>query len=66
MHTHFKIVFKWAVHFITLAITRFNSAKKFFQATINTTTLRATRTTYPLLKLKHSILLVMYIAYNAF
>ena len=40
-HTHLKIVFKWAVHFSTLAITRFNSATKLFQSKINTTTLRA-------------------------
>ena len=40
-HMHLKIVLKWAVHFSTLAITRFSSAKKLFQAAINTATLRA-------------------------
>ena len=51
----------------------FNSGTKSFQADINITTLRgspfklfATRTTYPLLKLKRSIFLIMYSMYNAF
>ena len=41
MHSLFKVAFKWALHFNTLTITRFNSATKFFQTAINTTTLGA-------------------------
>ena len=39
MQKHLKIAFKWAVHFSTLAITRFNSSTKLLQAAINTATL---------------------------
>ena len=55
------------------AIKLFNSSKKLFYAAIVTGTLQASffkcfaiHMTYPLLKLKRSILLVMYIAYKAF
>ena len=40
-HTYLEIVFKWALNFSTLAIKRFNSSTKLFQATINTETLQA-------------------------
>ena len=33
-HRHLKIVYKWALHFSTLAITCFNYSKKLFQAAI--------------------------------
>jgi len=45
-HTHLKIVFKWALHFSKLAITRFNSDTKLLQATINTATLQASLLLY--------------------
>ena len=41
MHTNLKIASKWAVHFRTLAIIRFNSSTKLFQAINNASTLRA-------------------------
>ena len=39
MDTHSTFVFKWAVHFITLAVKLFNSGSKFFQAIIVNATL---------------------------
>ena len=41
MHIHLKIASKWAVHFRNLAIPRFNSSTKLFQAVNSTLTLRA-------------------------
>ena len=35
MHTHLKIVYKWALQFNKLAITRFNNGTKLLQALIN-------------------------------
>ena len=55
---HLKIVFKWALHYTTVAIKHFNSGTKLFQAVCNTTSQSffkrfATHITQILLKLKH-------------
>ena len=39
MDTHLTFVFKWAVHFSTLAVKLFNSSTKLFQAIIVNATL---------------------------
>ena len=41
MHTHLKFTFKLALDISKIAITRFNSDTKLFQAVINATTLQA-------------------------
>ena len=73
-YTHLNFVFKPAFHFSTLAIKLFNSATEVllscncYRNTMNQSSFKrlATCTTHPLLKLKRSVLLVMYSAYNAF
>ena len=73
---HLKITFKWALHFNTLATTRFKCIKKLFQIAINTAKLYAslpcdtmsqpsfkcfaTCMTHSLIKLKSLVLLVIY------
>ena len=67
MHTHLNFVFKRALHFSTLAIklgTKLQLLPQHYKPVFFKHF--ATRMTHPLLKLKHSVLLVMYSMYNAF
>ena len=70
-HMHLKIVFKWALHFSKLAITRFNSDTKLLQATINTATLQASLLLYasttaglPTTTVIHSVIVLYNISHS--